>query len=90
MGEVMKAAGLTHGAFYAHFGSKEELQVAAVAYGMKVSLGRMQHSNSKKSKASFDDLYLSRWHRDNRQDGTRVVRPFRGFRKAATQASRRS
>ena len=30
VGEVMKAAGLTHGAFYAHFGSKEELQAAAV------------------------------------------------------------
>jgi TetR/AcrR family transcriptional regulator, transcriptional repressor for nem operon len=32
VGEVMKAAGLTHGAFYAHFGSKEELQAAAVVY----------------------------------------------------------
>ena len=32
VGEVMKAAGLTHGACYAHFGSKEELQAAAVAY----------------------------------------------------------
>ena len=39
VGEVMKAAGLTHGAFYAHFNSKEELQAAAVAYGQKVSLG---------------------------------------------------
>jgi TetR/AcrR family transcriptional regulator, transcriptional repressor for nem operon len=29
--DVMKAAGLTHGAFYAHFGSKEELEEAAVA-----------------------------------------------------------
>jgi TetR/AcrR family transcriptional regulator, transcriptional repressor for nem operon len=31
VGEVMKAAGLTHGAFHAHFGSKEELQAAAVS-----------------------------------------------------------
>ena len=53
--EVMKAAGLTHGAFYAHFGSKEELQAAAVAYGQKVSLGRLQRSNRKKSKGSFTD-----------------------------------
>jgi TetR/AcrR family transcriptional repressor of nem operon len=65
----MKAAGLTHGAFYAHFRSKEELQAAAVTYGIKVSLGRMQGSNSKKSKGSFADLYLSRWHRDNPGDG---------------------
>ena len=64
VGEAMKAAGLTHGAFYAHFDSKEELQAAAVAYGIKVSLERLQRSDSKKSKGSFADLYLSRWHRD--------------------------
>ena len=69
VGEVMKAAGLTHGAFYAHFGSKEELQAAAVAYGQKVSLGRLQRSKRKKNKGSFTDLYLSRWHRDNPGDG---------------------
>ena len=69
LGEVMKAAGLTHGAFYAHFDSKEELQAAAVAYGQKVSLGRAQRSNNKKSKRSFADRYLSRWHRDNPGDG---------------------
>jgi len=69
VGEVMKAAGLTHGAFYAHFGSKEELQAAAVAYGQKISLGRLQRSKRKRSKGSFTDLYLSRWHRDNPGDG---------------------
>jgi TetR/AcrR family transcriptional repressor of nem operon len=69
VGEVMKAAGLTHGAFYAHFGSKEELQAAAVAYGQKVSLGRVQRSKSNKSKGSYADRYLSRWHRDNPGDG---------------------
>jgi TetR/AcrR family transcriptional repressor of nem operon len=67
--EVMKAAGLTHGAFYAHFDSKEELQAAAVAYGQKVSLGRMQRSNSRRSKGSFTDQYLSQWHRDHPGDG---------------------
>jgi len=67
--EVMKAAGLTHGAFYAHFRSKEELQEAAVAYGQKVSLGRVQRSKSKKSKGSYADRYLSRRHRDNPADG---------------------
>ena len=69
VGEVMKAAGLTHGAFYAHFGSKEELQAAAVAYGQKVTLGRVQRSTSRKGKASFADRYLSRRHRDNPGDG---------------------
>src|SRR5215471_16078045 len=69
VGEVMKAAGLTHGAFYAHFASKEELQAAAVAYGQKVSLERLQRSNVNKSKGSYADQYLSRRHRDNPGDG---------------------
>ena len=68
VGEVMKAAGLTHGAFYAHFGSKEELQAAAVAYGQKVSLGRVQR-RKKKTKGSYADRYLSPGHRDNPGDG---------------------
>ena len=66
--DVMKAAGLTHGPFYAHFGSKEELEAAAVAYGQQVSLGRLQRSK-KKTKGTFDDRYLSPWHRDNLGDG---------------------
>ena len=69
VGEVMKAAGLTHGAFYAHFGSKEELQAAAVAYGQKVSLERVQRSVNKKSKESYADRYLSPSHRDNPGEG---------------------
>jgi TetR/AcrR family transcriptional regulator, transcriptional repressor for nem operon len=69
VGEVMKAAGLTHGAFYAHFASKQELQEAAVAYGQAVSLGRVQRSDTKKGKKSYADRYLSRWHRDNPGDG---------------------
>ena len=67
--EVMKAAGLTHGAFYAHFDSKDELQAAAVAYGIKVSHERLQLSTSKKGKESYADRYLSRRHRDNPGDG---------------------
>src|SRR5215468_10753026 len=69
VGEVMKAAGLTHGAFYAHFGSKEELQAAAVAYGQKVSLERVQRNKTQKNKGSYADRYLSTLHRDNPSDG---------------------
>lgn len=67
--EVMKAAGLTHGAFYAHFGSKEELQAAAVAYGQKISLERVQRNKAQKSKGSYVDRYLSPGHRDKPGDG---------------------
>lgn len=69
VGEVMKAAGLTHGAFYAHFDSKEALQAAAVAYGQKVSLGRVQRISNEKSKGSYAERYLSQWHRDHPGDG---------------------
>ena len=69
VGEVMKAAGLTHGAFYAHFASKEELQAAAVAYGQKVSLERVQRNKAMRNQGSYADRYLSPRHRDNPGDG---------------------
>jgi len=66
----MKAAGLTHGAFYAHFGSKQELQEAAVAYGQAVSAGRVQrYGATKKGRRAYADSYLSPSHRDNPGDG---------------------
>jgi TetR/AcrR family transcriptional repressor of nem operon len=66
VGEVMKAAGLTHGAFYAHFGSKQELQEAAVAYGQKLSADRAAgYTATKKSRRDYADRYLSPRHRDN-------------------------
>lgn len=70
LAEVMKAAGLTHGAFYAHFRSKEELEAAAVAYGQEVSLGRVQRSHGvNRGKESYADRYLSARHRDHPGDG---------------------
>jgi TetR/AcrR family transcriptional repressor of nem operon len=70
VGEVMKAAGLTHGAFYAHFDSKQELQEAAVAYGQELSAGRARsHGATKKGRQAYADRYLSPRHRDNPSDG---------------------
>src|SRR5690348_15565663 len=66
VGEVMKAAGLTHGAFYAHFDSKQELQEAAIAYGQDLSAGRARSSGAtKKGRRAYADRYLSTWHREN-------------------------
>jgi TetR/AcrR family transcriptional repressor of nem operon len=68
--EVMKAAGLTHGAFYAHFRSKEELQEAAVAYGQGLSASRVRgYGGTKKGRQAYTQRYLSPWHRDNPGDG---------------------
>ena len=70
VGEVMKAAGLTHGAFYAHFGSKQELEQAAVAYGQVLSAGRARsHGATKKGRHAYAERYLSPRHRDNSGDG---------------------
>jgi TetR/AcrR family transcriptional repressor of nem operon len=70
VGEVMKAAGLTHGAFYAHFGSKQALQEAAVTYGQELSARRVRsHVATGKSRRSYADRYLSGRHRDHPGDG---------------------
>jgi TetR/AcrR family transcriptional regulator, transcriptional repressor for nem operon len=70
VGEVMKAAGLTHGAFYAHFGSKQELEQAAVAYGQALSASRARsHGATKKGTRAYSDRYLSPRHRDQPGDG---------------------
>ena len=70
VGEVMKAAGLTHGAFYAHFASKQELQEAAVAYGQALSAGRARsHGATKKGRQAYAERYLNPRHRDNPGDG---------------------
>lgn len=66
VGEVMKAAGLTHGAFYAHFDSKDELQKAAISYGQEVTASRNRHrGTTTKGRKAYVDRYLSSSHRDN-------------------------
>jgi TetR/AcrR family transcriptional regulator, transcriptional repressor for nem operon len=70
VGEVMKAAGLTHGAFYAHFGSKQELEQAAVAYGQRLSAHRARnYGATRKGRRAYADRYLSPSHRDHPGDG---------------------
>lgn len=66
VGEIMKAAGLTHGAFYAHFGSKQQLEEAAIAYGQELSAGRVRsYGATKKGRREYAEGYLNPRHRDN-------------------------
>ena len=68
--EVMKAAGLTHGAFYAHFGSKQELEKAAIAFGQDLTANRNRtYGTTKKGRRAYAERYLSTRHRDNPGDG---------------------
>jgi len=64
--EVMKAAGLTHGAFYAHFDSKEALAAEAVARAFAQSDAQIDArvAGAKDPKKAFLDGYLSTAHRD--------------------------
>jgi TetR/AcrR family transcriptional repressor of nem operon len=63
---IMQGVGLTHGGFYRHFRSKDDLAAEAVAYGLAAS------AEKQAVLASVDDLvaaYLSPAHRDNRGGG---------------------
>ena len=71
--EVMGKAGLTHGGFYAHFASKDELIVAAIELMFDEALKNLQRLTRDKSPAAalatYVDWYLSPGHRDAREAG---------------------
>lgn len=61
--EVMKAAGMTHGGFYGHFSSKDDLVAQTLAHALAAdSLGDGEFSD-------FVRSYLARRHRDNPGNG---------------------
>lgn len=61
--EVMKATGLTHGGFYGHFGSKDDLVTQTLDHTL--TLDAVGGDNL----CAYLDIYLSPWHRDNAADG---------------------
>ncbi|MGV8989434.1 MAG: TetR/AcrR family transcriptional regulator [Cypionkella sp.] len=64
--EVMKAAGLTHGGFYGHFASKDDLVARAMAHALAQSLF---DGGNKADLGAYLDSYLSPAHRDNAGNG---------------------
>ena len=75
--ELMTNAGLTHGGFYAHFKSKDELVAEAVDW--MFAERRAAFAKYLESKAPADalatyiDMYLSPRHRDHREQGCPVA-----------------
>jgi TetR/AcrR family transcriptional repressor of nem operon len=69
--EISKAAGLTHGALYAQFPSKQALVAAALAQGLARSHAAMTAPKPQGAPTLSDqlDLYLSLDHRDNLAEG---------------------
>lgn len=66
--DLMKAAGLTHGGFYAHFDSKEDLMAAACERSLKDSLVAWKKQLARGSRQPVPSLvraYLSPQHRDH-------------------------
>jgi TetR/AcrR family transcriptional regulator, transcriptional repressor for nem operon len=67
---VMKDAGLTNGAFYAHFASKDDLVAAAVAEQLRQQ--RVNYSAYSPGRAGLEQFvreYLSIEHRNSPEDG---------------------
>lgn len=70
---VMAKAGLTHGGFYFHFASKDELIVAAMAQmfeeGRALFTRVTEHKTPRDALRAYVEYYLSPMHRDLRDAG---------------------
>ncbi len=66
LADLMKAAGLTHGGFYKHFTSKDQLVVEACAESVRVLMEKLEAAPSKGSALGS---YLSTRHRDDPATG---------------------
>jgi TetR/AcrR family transcriptional repressor of nem operon len=70
---VMSAAGLTHGGFYDHFASKDDLVAEAIGQMFAGALGRLESftpdATPQQALHGYITWYLSPGHRDARQRG---------------------
>jgi TetR/AcrR family transcriptional repressor of nem operon len=73
--EIMASAGLTHGGFYKHFGSRDELiaEAAERTYAESEAAAQQVIDGADEPLAAFADWYLSFEHRDNPGAGCSVV-----------------
>jgi TetR/AcrR family transcriptional regulator, transcriptional repressor for nem operon len=71
--DVMRAAGLTHGGFYAHFPSKDALVAEATASGLVDSrrefVSDAAEANPEAPLREVIRRYVSRYHRDHQAEG---------------------
>src|SRR5881398_2801876 len=67
---LMSDAGLTNGAFYAHFDSKEDLVAEVIRHELGVQVGAMDGLPAGRAGLeAYVRQYLSPEHRDNAADG---------------------
>lgn len=76
--DLMKAVGLTHGAFYKQFASKEDLVDRAIAHAFEDAAAHSpvaleEHAEEQEAaRQTLIENYLSIWHRDHAGDGCPV------------------
>jgi TetR/AcrR family transcriptional repressor of nem operon len=77
LAEVMAAAGLTHGGFYAHFESKDDLIAQAITHMFDGTYDRLLRVTEGREPAaaiaSYVDFYLSPSHRLERANGCPIA-----------------
>ncbi|MFE7890483.1 TetR/AcrR family transcriptional regulator [Streptomyces sp. NPDC057412] len=74
--ELMQEAGLTHGGFYKHFGSRDDLITQAAAFALAEGTAKMERSarkNTQDARAGLIDAYLAKQHRDGPATGCALV-----------------
>jgi TetR/AcrR family transcriptional repressor of nem operon len=74
--DLMSEAGLTHGGFYRHFDSRDELVAEAIADALAQGSQRVRASSElgrPAALAAIVDGYLSRLHRDKPETGCAVA-----------------
>jgi TetR/AcrR family transcriptional repressor of nem operon len=74
--ELMRSAGLTHGGFYRHFASREDLVAEALARAFTDGAARAmggQERNEPRSAGHFVRGYLSKTHRDDPGHGCAIT-----------------
>jgi TetR/AcrR family transcriptional regulator, transcriptional repressor for nem operon len=86
---IMRGAGLTHGGFYGHFGSKDDLAAEAVKRALERSLGKQSRYTTSTELVSE---YLSERHCADRANGcavaalgTDIARRHDGVRRGLTE-----
>jgi TetR/AcrR family transcriptional repressor of nem operon len=76
--DLMKSAGLTHGGFYGHFASKEDLLAEATAHALTGSVQRWAQqaaaaATPSAALAGIAGRYLSATHRDQPETGCAIT-----------------
>lgn len=73
--ELMKNAGMTHGGFYNHFSSKEDLALEVLRQGFTTSLdavAAIRGAHPRSARAALHDIvdtYVTAFHRDHPESG---------------------